>query len=83
MTAEEENKLLVLASAYKEQVYEKLLEFLPKRLERVPLEDLRDLPLAKVLGPMYMQGVGEALDSFSMEELLRALREEDPEGLKA
>ena len=65
-------QLLLLADAYKEQIYTKLLELVPSRLERLDPSVLAEKTFEEVLALVYMQGAAEALDAFDMTELLGA-----------
>lgn len=79
-------ELLTLASAYKEQIYARLLETVPKRLATLDLDVLEGKTTQEMLILVYMQGIAEALDAFDMAELLRAIAREayDPDaGMQA
>ena len=65
-------QLLLLADAYKEQIYTKLLELVLSRLERLDPSVLAEKTFEEVLALVYMQGAAEALDAFDMTELLEA-----------
>ncbi len=65
-------QLFLLADAYKEQIYTKLHELVPGRIARLERSVFEGKTTEEVLGLVYMQGVGEALDAFSMAELLNA-----------
>ena len=65
-------QLLLLADAYKEQTYTKLLELVPDRLKRLEPGVLEGKTFEEALALIYMQGVAEALDAFDMAELLEA-----------
>lgn len=79
-------QLLLLANAYKEQIYARLLEMVPKRLVTLDPDVLEGKTTEEMLTLVYMQGVAEALDAFDMAELLRAIAREahDPDsGMQA
>lgn len=77
----ERERLLRLSSGYKEQIYEKLVELFPKRLEGADLAEWQDKSTEELLRLAYVKGVAEALDGFDVEELLAAL--DGGEGLEA
>lgn len=74
-----------IVDAYKEQIFSKLYELVPSRLERLDRGVFEGKTTEEVLALVYMQGVAEALDAFNMEELLRAIAraEGNPEGIQA
>lgn len=65
-------QLRLLADAYKEQIFEKLLALVPSRLERIDRVVFEDKTTEEVLALIYMQGVAEALDAFDIDELSEA-----------
>ena len=65
-------QLCLLADAYKEQIFEKLLKLVPSRLERLDRAVFEGKTTEEVLALIYMQGVAEALDAFDIDELLEA-----------
>lgn len=76
-----------IATAYKEQIYTKLLELIPERMASLDRSVFEGKTTEEVLTLTYMQGVGEALDAFDVNELLRevALKSgnAETEGLEA
>lgn len=64
-------QLLLLADAYKEQIYTRLLELVPGRMARLDRSVFEGKSTEEILALVYMQGVAEALDAFDMDELLR------------
>ncbi len=69
-------QLLLLADAYKEQVFAELLEMVPRRVATLDPSVLEDKATEEILALVYMQGVAEALDAFDMAELLRTIARE-------
>lgn len=65
-------QLLLLADAYKEQIFSKLRELVPGRIARLDRDVFEGKTTEEVLELVYMQGVAEALDAFNMNELLEA-----------
>lgn len=65
-------QLLLLANAYKEQISSKLHGLVPGRIARLDRNVFEGKTTEEVLALVYMQGVAEALDAFSMNELLKA-----------
>lgn len=76
-------RLLQTTTAYKEQIYTKLLELLPERMARLDRGAFEGKTTEEVLALVYMQGVAEALDAFEIGELLQASEAEDEAGLRA
>lgn len=72
----ERDRLLELTDAYKESIYQKLLELLPERMAALDRGELEGKATEEVLALIYMQGAAEALDAFDMDELLRAVAHE-------
>ena len=69
-------RLLRLAETYKEQILAKPEELAPGRMGRIDRTLLEGKTTEEVLAAIYMQGVAEALDAFSVSELLRASERE-------
>lgn len=69
--------------AYKERIYQGLLELLPKRMARLDHGAFEGKTTEEVLALVYMQGVAEALDAFDLNEMLQALEDDDEAGLQA
>lgn len=65
-------QLLLLADAYKEQIFAKLHELVLGRVARLDRAVFEGKTTEEVLALIYMQGVAEALDGFDVAELLRA-----------
>lgn len=72
----EKEQLLLLADAYKEQVFAKLLELVPRRVATLDPSVLEGKVTEEILALVYMQGVTEALNTFDMAELLKAIARE-------
>lgn len=72
----EKEQLLLLADAYKEQVFAKLLELVPRRVATLDPSVLEGKVTEEILALVYMQGVTEALNTFNMAELLKAIARE-------
>ena len=70
------DQLFKLTDAYKESIYQKLLEQLPERMANLDRAVFEGKSTEEVLALVYMQGVTEALDAFDMSELLRAVARE-------
>ncbi len=64
--------LLILADAYKEQIYTRLHELVPGRMARLDRSAFEGKTTEEVLTLVYMQGVTESLDAFDVAELLNA-----------
>ncbi len=72
-----QDQLFKLTDAYKESIYQKLLELLPERMANLDRAVFEGKSTEEVLALVYMQGVAEALDAFNMSELLRAVAREN------
>ncbi len=66
----EKAHLLLLADAYKEQIFSNLHELVPGRMARLDRSVFEGKITEEVLALVYMQGVAEALDAFDTAELL-------------
>lgn len=72
----DKEQLLLLADAYKEQIFAKLREMVPRRVATLDPGVLEGKATEEILALVYMQGVAEALDAFDMAELLRTIARE-------
>ncbi len=74
--AVDREQLLKLTDAYKERIYERLLELVPERMAALERSVFESKATEEVLALVYMQGAHEALDAFDMSEFLRAVARE-------
>jgi hypothetical protein len=63
-------QLLLLADAYKEQIFFRLHELVPGRMGRLDRSVFKGKATEEVLALVYMQGVAEALYAFDVADLL-------------